>query len=198
MATITNSIPQPYLPADVLKGRAIGALVCGGFGALWIFQAVYAGGIATPVWITLATVLSALFVLWPIWQLWSLRRLKYSTIDGKGWSAVAPAYWTIVAIEWLATIIAANWLGRTGHGNLVPQLIGAIVGVHFWPLAKLFKARIYYWTGAVMLLGALASLAIPAGSVRNLVVCGTGGYALWATAAVTLSKNRTPRQSGAV
>jgi hypothetical protein len=67
---------------------------------------------------------------------------------------------------------------------LVPEAIGVIVGLHFLPLAKIFRARIYNWTGVAMVLGILASLAIPVGSLRNIVACGASGLALWATAAV--------------
>lgn len=194
----TLTTPDMNAPAGRLKGRAIGALVCGGFGALWMFQAVYWGGIATPAWISLAALLTAVFILWPATLLWSLRRSPYGAGGSQSWSAVAPKYWTIVIIEWLTLSIAVNWLNRIGHGDLTPQVVGIVVGLHFWPLAKLFKAHIYYWTGAVMLLGVLASLLIPAGSVRNLVAYGMGGYSLWATAAVILCQDTMARRSSAV
>lgn len=186
----TIPIPHPKLPKAQLKGRAIGALVCGGFGALWIFEAVYWGRIATPVWISLASLLTAIFVLWPATRLWSLRGLPHVAAGSRSWSSLAPRYWTIVILEWLTLSIAVNWVNHIGHGDLTPQVVGVVVGLHFWPLAKLFNARIYYWTGAVMLLGVLAALLIPAGSVRNLVAFGIGGYSLWATATVILCQDR--------
>ena len=172
------------------KGRAIGALISGVFGAVWMFEALFFGAIATPVWLTSVAALAIAFVVWPATQLISLRHAAYSTAHGRRWAAVSTPYWTIVAIEWLACGVAANWLSRTGRGGLTPQFIGVIVGLHFLPLAKIFKAPIYYWTGAAMVLGSLASLAIPAGHVRNMAAFGVNGLSLWATAAVNLCHDR--------
>ncbi|MGB6941621.1 MAG: hypothetical protein WBE37_04365 [Bryobacteraceae bacterium] len=172
------------------KGRAIGALICGLFGAVWMFEALFFGALATPAWLTAIAALAIALIVWPATQLISLRHATYSTAYGQRWTAVSPAYWTIAAIEWVACGVAANWLSRIGRGGLTPQFIGVIVGLHFLPLAKIFKAPIYYWTGAAMVLGSLASLAIPAGHVRNMAAFGVNGISLWATAAVILCQDK--------
>jgi hypothetical protein len=89
-----------------------------------------------------------------------------------------------VTIEWLACMVAGNVLNNIGRSDLIPEAIGGIVGLHFLPLAKIFRARIYNWTAVGMVVGVLASFAIPAGYLRNIVACGASGLALWATAAV--------------
>jgi hypothetical protein len=183
MAT-TTALPNSLdFGAAQLKGRAIGALICGIFGAVWMFEALYFGEIATPAWLTVIGLLAAALIIWPVTQLFSARKLPYSSAGGN-WSAVSKAYWTIVIIEWLACTVGANWLSHIGRPDLVPQFVGGIVGLHFVPLAKIFKAPIYHWTAAAMVLGVLASLTIPAGPVRNIVGCGVCGLALWATASV--------------
>jgi hypothetical protein len=186
----TTAIPKSFdFSAARLKGHAIGALICGVFGAAWIFQAVYLGAIATPVWLTAVAVLAGTLVVWSVTQLVSVRHAVYSSMGGKSWLA-SKAYWAIVAVEWLACSVAANWLSRIGRYDLMPQFLGVIVGLHFLPLAKIFRAPIYYWTGAAMALGVLAALVIPAGHVRNIAAWGAGGLSLWATAAVVLCKDR--------
>ena len=187
MAT-TTSLPNSLdFSAARLKGRATGALICGIFGGVWMFEALYFGTMATPAWLTVMALLSATFVLWPVARLRSLRHVVSSD---DYWATVSKAYWTIVAVEWLACCVAANVLANTGHPDLIPQFIGGIVGLHFLPLAKLFKAPTYNWTGAAMALGVLASFAIPAGTVRALAAYGLCGLVLWTTVAVSLCHYR--------
>jgi hypothetical protein len=183
----TISIPSSLdLSAAPLKGRAIGALVCGVFGTVWMLQAVFLGAITARAWLTAIAILATIFVLSPLAKLYSLRRVPYASASGQSWPAVSKAYWSIVVIEWVACAVAVNWLNYVHRPDLWPQFIGLIVGLHFFPLAKIFKAPIYCWTGAVMTLGVLASLAIPVGEVRNLVACGVCGLSLWATESVIL------------
>jgi hypothetical protein len=183
----TTAIPNTQLFSSApFKGRAIGALVCGAFGTVWMLQAVFLGAVTSRVWLTSIAILAAILVFYPLAQLHSLRRVPYASARGQGWSAVSKAYWTIVVIEWVACTVAVNWLNYAHRPDLWPQLIGLIVGLHFFPLAKVFKAPIYCGTAVVMTLGALTSLAIPLGEVRNLVVCSISGLSLWATEAVIL------------
>jgi hypothetical protein len=185
----TIAVPNVASSAAPLQGRAIGALICGVFGAIWMFEAVYFGAVATPLWLTVVALLAVTFIAWPAAKLYSHSRRGYSS-EAENWASVSKAYWIIVTIEWVACIVGVNVLNDIGYGGLVPQFVGLVVGIHFVPLAKIFKAPIYNWTGAVMSIGVLASFAIPAGNVRNLAAYGICGYSLWATAIVILCKDK--------
>jgi hypothetical protein len=185
----TIAIPNVSSTAAPLQGRAIGALICGAFGAIWMFEAVYFGAMATPVWLTVVALLSIAFIAWPAAKLYLNSCRGYSS-KAETWASVSKAYWIIVTIEWVACIVGVNVLSNIGYGGLIPQFVGLVVGIHFVPLAKIFKAPIYNWTGAVMSIGALASFAIPAGNVRNLAAYAICGYALWATTIVILCKDK--------
>jgi hypothetical protein len=195
MTQATSTISGPLnFSAGSLKGHARGALICGFFGAVFMFEALYYGRIATPVWLTIIAIFTVAFVAWPVIRLHSLRHLAYSAADRQRWAAIAVPYWIDFAVEWLLCAVAANWLSRIHRWDLIPQFLGVIIGLHFLPLAKMFKAPIYYATGAAMVLGALVSLAIPAGHVRNIAACGVLGLSLWVTAAVNLCRYRpSPR-----
>jgi hypothetical protein len=80
-------------------------------------------------------------------------------------------------------------LGHFHRPDLFGQWIGAIVGIHFIPLGKLFKLPLYYWTGAAISLAAFGSLLISSSALSSAMCAGGTGMALWITAAVTLSKN---------
>ncbi|MDQ2841770.1 MAG: hypothetical protein M3Y72_12165 [Acidobacteriota bacterium] len=185
-STILDSL---RFSAAWLKGRSRGALICGIFGAVWMFEALYFGRIATPVWLTAVAIFTVAFVAWPVARLRSFPYLPYAATDLQRWAAISKTYWTVVAIEWLACAVAVNWLLHIHRYGLMPQCLGVIIGLHFLPLAKIFKVAIYYATGAVMALGVLASLTIPAGDVRNIVACSVLGLSLWTTAAIILCRD---------
>jgi len=187
----TIAVPNsPLINTAPLKGRAIAGLVCGLFGSGWMLGAVHNGEITNPVWLSVIALFGVTFVLLPVAQLISVRRLPYSCNGGQAWSAVSKPYWTLVVVEWLACIVASNWLSHLGRYDLIPQFVGLIVGLHFVPLAKIFKAPMYHWTAAAMVLGVLISLAIPAGDIRNIVASGVCGVSLWATEAVILWQDK--------
>ena len=180
--------------AGALKGRARGALICGFFGAVFMFEALYFGRMATPGWLAIITIFAGVLIVWPVMQLYSLRHLRYTDDDRRRWAAIAVAYWIDFAAEWLLCTGAAVWLGHIHRYDLMPQFLGVIIGLHFLPLGWMFKAPIYYATGAAMVLGVLATLAIPHVHLRSLAACGVNGLSLWLTAVHNLSRYRpSPR-----
>ena len=172
-----------------LKGRMRGALICGTFGAVWMFEALFFGGIATPAWLTVVGMLTVAAIAWPVIRLRSYRRLPYSAADRGRWAAVAKPYWINCAIEWLLCCGAAFWLSHIHQYALIPECLGVIIGLHFLPLGKIFRSPIYYATGAAMMLGSLASLAVHAGPLRSIAAFGVNGLSLWGTAAVILCQD---------
>ena len=196
MATTLASLDSPPLSSAWLKGRMRGALICGFFGAVWMFEGLYFGGIATPVWLTVIGMLTVAIVAWPVIRIRSLAGGSYSAADRERWAAVAVPYWINTAIEWLLCTAAAIWLTHIHRYALIPQCVGAIIGLHFLPLARMFKSPLYYWTGAAMVLGGLASLAMHAGHIRNIAACGVDGLSLWVTAAVILGQDLFSSRKG--
>jgi len=189
MGTTCTMPAIPRFGAGFLKGRMRGALICGFFGAVWMYEALYFGNIATPVWLAAISLLTVTLVAWPVVRLRAYRHLSLSAADRAFWASIAKPYWINFAIEWVLCAVAPMWLSYYQRYDLIPHFLGVIIGVHFLPLGKLFKVPLYYWTGVVMVVGVLATLAIPAGYVRNIAACGIDGLALWATAAVLLGQD---------
>jgi hypothetical protein len=106
----------------------------------------------------------------------------------QSWRPSRSFYWIVTGTESALVVGAAIWLSRIGRSDLIPQVCGAIVGLHFLPLARIFRAPIYHGTGAAMVLGELASLALSRGYGRNIIGCGVPGLVLWATALVLLAR----------
>ena len=179
-----SAAPTPS--AGYLRGRTRGALISAFFGAVWVFEALFFGHAATPLWLTLAALGSIVLIAWPILELRSLRGLQCTDADRTLWASVSSRYWTDVAVEWIACAIAVNWLVYIHRYDLIPQILGIIIGLHFLPLAKWFRVPLYYATGVVMILGVLASFLLPRGDARTIAACLADGFTLWATALCNL------------
>jgi hypothetical protein len=187
-ATITIPDSLNFNPAK-LRGRAIGAVICGAFGAIWMFEALFFGARANPESLLGVALIAIAFIIWPVTQLRSLRHFQVSPADQQRWKAVAAPYWINLGVEWLACTAACIWLALIRRYDLIPQALGVIIGLHFFPLAKIFRMPLYNWTAAGMVLAALATLAIPAGHPRDFAAYGVNGLSLWVTAAVILCQD---------
>jgi hypothetical protein len=189
IATIPNTLS---LNEARLKGRTRGALICGFFGTIWMLEALYFGHIAMPATLAAVALFALTLVSWPIARLESLRWLPGVSADRERWASVATLYWVNLAVEWLLCIVASNCLGHIHRWDLIPQFLGIIIGLHFLPLAKIFRMPLYYATGLVMTVGVLATLSLSAGSTRNLVACSVDGLTLWITGIIILCQDGLP------
>ena len=173
-----------------MRGRAVGAIVCAGFGAYalywWTEDAIQG---EQRLWFGAIAVVTAILVVWAIANLVTLRHEPRVVLDKRLMRFYRIGYALIVATEGAAISVGGPILGHFHRPELFGQWIGAVVGIHFFPLGKLFKMPLYYWTGAAISLAAFGSLLISASSLSSAVCAGGTGVALWMTAVVILSKN---------
>jgi hypothetical protein len=76
------------------------------------------------------------------------------------------------------------------HLHLQPYImnaVAAIVGLHFLPLARLYRVPLYYWVGGVMVADALVWLALPS-PTREIAVGLSMAVILWLTCALMLRR----------
>ena len=168
---------------EIQAMRRRGALVLSGFAMIWAAAGISALGSAPLVpmlWLTAVAVTMLSVVL-------ALRR---GTASAPGRPRRMPDGWR--RRLGLVNLLQAAGIGLTiallvaiGRQTLIPAAVCAIVGIHFFPLARIFDESLYAWTGA--LLGAVSvagatALAIADGMASQAVV-GLGAAAvLWATA----------------
>jgi hypothetical protein len=83
--------------------------------------------------------------------------------------------------------ILATILGRLHLDVYIVPAIASIVGLHLFPLAKLFRYRMHYVTGTAMVLwSAGAMIVVPVDHVQGMTALGAG-VILLSSAAVTLA-----------
>jgi hypothetical protein len=177
------------------RGRAVGAMVCAGFGGYsmywWTVAALPA---AKQAWFYAMAGIPVIFAIWGIAQLVILGFGRGS--GGKRSSEFnalrrfyAIRFGAIVAAEVAFIFLGGPVLGRFHRADLVPQWINVVVGIHFLPLGKLFKAPLYYGTAVAITLSPLISLLLPAGALRLATNAGGTALALLVTSLIILIRN---------
>jgi hypothetical protein len=171
------------LTQNELSGRATGALIFDGFGALWILIALYARQIlsladACAVLIGFTVLLAASYAL-----MRQAKRLEAAPAN--------PAMWRIFrAVNVLQAVVifgAISILNRLHLGVYNLSVITLVVGLHLFPLARLFRYKLHHATGSVLVVWALVSAWLaPAAQVQSVTALGTGAI-LWLSAAATLT-----------
>lgn len=169
--------------ANQLSGRATGAIFFAGFGALWIALALYALERLNAATITGLLLGLAVLVLAALFLLRAAKR--WPRVPGD--PTMGRAFAWINAIQWISVAVVAITLAKLHLDAYVISAIAAIVGLHLFPLARLFRYPLHYATGALLVAWALASaVLVPAEEMQGAAALGTGAI-LWLSAAATLT-----------
>lgn len=164
-----------------LRVSARGAFIRACAGSTFMYWAVVLSANPAPLRFSLLAVPTVGLIAWAILRVRATRNLPASADELAHWSAVRKFYWLDVGLEWALIGVAASVLARFSRFDLMPQALGVIIGLHCFPLGKVFRSRQYYWTGGLMVTAALASLLIYPGHIRNVIACASLGLILWAT-----------------
>ena len=169
--------------ANQLSGRATGALFFTGFGTLWLTLGLYLREIVSVGYLAAIAAGLAVLLLAVFWLFRQAGRYPKMPED----QARNRVFRRINAIQWAAVILVSFGFGRLHIDAYVLSAITAIVGVHLFPLAKLFRYPMHYVTGAALVLWASASvLLVRAEHLQGVAAIGTG-ILLWISAAITLA-----------
>jgi hypothetical protein len=176
-----------------MQGIVGGAAILTLFGGLWCIAAL-AFWPAHPAWaIPVASAVTFVLLVACIVRLIASAKLPDShdpaaTAKGK---RAGILFGIIFGVEGGLIALSSVLLGRSGHGDWIPVVVGIIVGVHFLPLAHVFEVPLYYWTGALSTIGVLACLFIPEVGLRLLCVGLVMAGVLWLTTVSLLAKTRS-------
>lgn len=173
--------------ANQLRGRAIGSMILAGFGGIWLGLAFYA-----------KEMLNASTILYIVAGLLMLLAGSAKLMRAAGrWpreprnSSHNRAFGWINALQWIAIFIVVQILTRLHLDAYTVSAIAGIVGLHFFPLAKLFKNLMHYVTGSALVLWASGTAFLaPLEQMQGDAALGAG-VILWASAAITLTMSLT-------
>ena len=169
-------------PQVVATGTATGLLLMAVFTLAWVGN-TFAGFPAAVAWTLTAAAAAAAgcFVAQAVRLLAARHRFPadLSAQDQARRRRTGQAFGLVFGAEGAAIGAAAAVLGSTGHDAFVVPVIALVVGLHFYPMARIFERRIdtylATWTCLVALAGILATAtaALPAPRVQALVGVGT-------------------------
>jgi hypothetical protein len=169
--------------ANQVSGRAIGALFFAGFGAIWLGLAFYcmerlSVAVGCGILLGLAGVVLVALSLFR-----TSKRFPREPDD----PAVSNTFKWVNIVQWIAVGVVAFTLNRLSLDAYVLSAITVIVGLHMFPLARLFHYSPHYVTGAVLVgWGVASAVLVPVSQMQGVTALGTGGT-LWLSAAVTLA-----------
>jgi hypothetical protein len=174
-----NNFPN----ANQLSGRAIGSIFFAGFGTGWLFLALAAKQLIAFATVFTVMLGMSLLILTALYLLRLAKRWPRVPDD----PAIGRAFGWINAVQWTAVCIAAFSLGRLHLDAYTPSVITAIVGLHMFPLARLFRYPLHHVTGSLLVAWAVASaIFVPAEQLQGTAALGTG-IILWMSATLTLT-----------
>jgi len=168
--------------ANQLSGRAIGSIFVAAFGTGWLFLSLAARQQIS--FATVAAVMSGMVIL--------VGTAFYVMQLAKRWPrvpedpAVRRSFAWVNVIQWIAVAVVAFSFSKLRLDAYVTSAIAGIIGLHMFPLARLFRYPLHYATGAVLVGWAVVSAAmLPLESMQGVTALGTG-IILWLSGAVTL------------
>lgn len=104
-----------------------------------MYWAVVSSGSQDPLWFSTVTVPAAVLTIWAINRFRAFRRLVSSPSEVERWARLRKFFWIDSGLEWGLGGVAALVLGHVGRLDILPQALGVIIGLHFLPLAKIFR-----------------------------------------------------------
>ena len=189
---LTGALQTEGMGPEELRGRSAGVTVCAVMGLTWAASALTALDAVVTVPVLIAGVGIAAVLLRGARHLRrSAIALPVSAPAGTDLGSVRRRFNLVVAGECVAIGAAINLLIRSNHPQWIPTAICTVVGLHFVPLARLFRAPLYYATGGALCLVAATTIitgALGGPEAAWQLLPGFGAaFALWATGARLLT-----------
>jgi len=173
---------SPYHPS-----MALGGIFLSLFGATWLCGAGYEyAGPNLPLLATIV-IISLLMTAWAVATFRARRRSFTGTGDAAAGKRVRKGFMIVNAVQWSGIGLAVLLLNLTGHVAWIMPAVILVVGLHFFPLAKLMRYSGYNLTAlALVLVAVLTFLFGGSGNASIALTLLATGAILWLTAVALL------------
>jgi hypothetical protein len=168
-----------------------GAVFMFGFGIVWLVTVLPRGN-SSPAWFRFALLVAGTILGVSI----AMMGVRASAMPHSAVRLTAPQvaanqrigqhFYVIFGAELVAILLAVIALKAIHYPDYILCGIALIVGVHFFPLAALFRAPLYYGTALVGCAIGLIGFFVTDPALRQKVVGISFGLLLWVTAAVVV------------
>jgi hypothetical protein len=188
---VRDSIEEKARLAEALVGAGRGALVMAMLGAGWLGWGLGAAGVFNgltgPVFgcTELFLVGCSIFVIRRGRQL----RKEFPTVAAER-RPMMRACWGVVVVEVFALVVVSVLANRLGRSDLATDWCAMVAGLHFLPLARIFRAPILLVLGIVMTLWCALCWAVLRSNALTIAVSVGMGLMLWAACVSALLQAR--------
>jgi hypothetical protein len=159
---VLTNIHRSDITRPEAAGIASGVFFMALFGALWgLVSAGYlSGGVQILAFVLVGVVTLGLAAA----GAGILRQAKslpdsLSAQEAEQGGRISTYFGVVFGVEFALIAVVAIWLSRIHAYPMIPAAVALIVGIHFFPLARLFGVPGYWITGALLCALALAAIA---------------------------------------
>ncbi|CAN7449806.1 hypothetical protein LJR153_003006 [Paenibacillus sp. LjRoot153] len=152
------------LSKSAVIGAANGVMFMTFFGALWASIGIVGSHQLVAQWPLVLSAIITLILLSGAISLFVKSRSINHTVTPKereDWKRINRKFGLIFGLEGLAIFLASVICNTLDHFEVFFPIMAIIVGIHFFPLASLFREKFYYGTGIVMSILGIISLFLP-------------------------------------
>ena len=144
--------------SEAISGRAMGVLFFAGFGTLWFctgLAAMHRLNVATGA---VAVVILAVLLIPAFWVLKRASGLPKQIADPEVEAQISRTFNRANIAQWIAIPVAVVLLNMVHQTAYIVPAIATIVGLHLFPLARVFRYSMHYVTGTLLVLWSAASV----------------------------------------
>jgi hypothetical protein len=174
------------------RGVVAGAAILTLFGNLWCFLALVFWD-ARPRWsIPAANLVGTLLLAFCLARFIAWKKIpsRHDPVAAAKGKRAGMWFGIIFGAEGLLIWLCVLLLQHLGLSGWIPLAVATIVGLHFLPLARLFEVPLYYWTGALSVLGMVVCSLMPDSALRQLSAGFIMAAILWLSALLLLVQTR--------
>jgi hypothetical protein len=174
--------------AAAVSGRATGVLFFAGFGAIWMRNGLAAMHRLNSISLAAIAVIAASLIIPAVRLLVvAARNASQAGADSPEQLQMRQLFWRVNTIQWAAIVAAVILLNLIHKGNFLVPVITFIVGMHLFPLAKVFRYPAHNVTGTLLTAWATVLAAtLPESMLPSVGAVGTAAILL-GSAAYTLT-----------
>jgi hypothetical protein len=178
------------IPENLRAGRMIGAMFFFVFGGAWLalwgysefgHPALVLGGVG-------ASTLALFGLAYGSYR--SAFQASSAGVDSPEKKKADQVFYFVNAGQWVVIFLVITALNKLGLAQWIFPALIFIVGLHFLPLAYLFKNRMNYLTGGALLLVAVIYPFAAGGGPRSSIGCLCTGVILWCSAIWAIVANQ--------
>ncbi|MCR8644372.1 hypothetical protein NV379_17095 [Paenibacillus sp. N1-5-1-14] len=152
------------LPKAAVFGAANGVMFMTFFGALWASIGIIGSRELGAPWTLIISGIVTLILLIGSFSLFGKARNMNNAVTPEGredWRKINRKFGLIFGLEGVAIFIASIICNLIHQFELFFPIMAIIVGIHFFPLAQLFREKFYYGTGIVLCILGIITFFLP-------------------------------------